>query len=554
MRRTYTPAPAMTALELLRWSWRQLTSMRTALILLFLLAVASIPGSVIPQSGVDPAAVFAFRESSPELAKWYDRLGLFHVYSSVWFSAVYVLLMVSLVGCIIPRARVYWRAFRAQPPDAPRNLDRLSVHREWSTGDEPDSVAGHAEDVLRGQRYRTRRYVDERGRRVLAAENGHFREAGNLVFHLALLVVLFGVAYGSLYGFKGGALVVEGQGFANTLTQYDEFKPGARFDPADLDPLSFTVDDFAVRFETSGDQRGAPRSFDADLTYVEEPGAQPQKHNLQVNHPLQVDGTSVFLVGHGYAPEVTVRDGRGNIAFQGPVAFLPQDSSYTSLGVIKAPDAEPTQLGFEGFFLPTAAFSPQRGPYSAFPDALDPALVLTACRGNLQMGGEPQSVYVLEKSRLQQFRQADGEPFRLLLRPGKTIRLPHGQGSISFDGLSRAVQLQISSSPGKVVPLTGVLAAIAGLIASLFIRPRRAWVRVGTDGGATVVQVAGLDRVAGGDLAGAVEDIETAIRSRSSDRPESPEGSAGSASSDGPAAKDTEDTKGTKGTKGMERA
>jgi cytochrome c biogenesis protein len=521
MRRSYTLAPAMTALELLRWSWRQLTSMRTALILLFLLAVASIPGSVIPQSGVDPAAVFAFRESSPELARWYDRLGLFHVYSSVWFSAVYVLLMVSLVGCIIPRARVYWRAFRAQPPDAPRNLDRLSVHREWSSGDEPETVAGHAEKVLRGKRYRTRRYVDERGRHVLAAENGHFREAGNLVFHLALLVVLFGVAYGSLYGFKGGALVVEGQGFANTLTQYDESKPGARFDPADLDPLSFTVDDFAVTFETGGDQRGAPRSFDADLTYVEQPGAQPQKYNLQVNHPLQVDGTSVYLVGHGYAPEVTVRDGQGNIAFQGPVAFLPQDSSYTSLGVIKAPDAEPTQLGFEGFFLPTVAFSPQRGPYSAFPDALDPALVLTAYRGNLQMGGEPQSVYVLEKSKLQQFRQDSGEPFRLLLRPGKTIDLPNGQGSIRFDGLSRAVQLQISSSPGKVVPLVGVLAAIAGLITSLFIRPRRAWVRVGADDGATVVQVAGLDRVAGGDLAGAVEDIETGIRSRSSDSSQS---------------------------------
>ena len=41
----------------LRWSWRQLTSMRTALILLFLLALASVPGSVLPQEGIDPAAV-----------------------------------------------------------------------------------------------------------------------------------------------------------------------------------------------------------------------------------------------------------------------------------------------------------------------------------------------------------------------------------------------------------------------------------------------------------------------------------------------------------------
>jgi cytochrome c biogenesis protein len=514
-RRPYSPAPALTALETLRWAWRQLTSMRTALILLFLLALASIPGSVIPQTGIDPSAVFAFRESSPGLAKWYDRLGLFHVYSSVWFSAVYVLLMISLVGCFIPRARQYWKAFRAQPPDAPRNLDRLAVHRRWDTGEDAADVAERAGRALRRRRFRVRRYVDDRGQQVVAAENGHLREAGNLVFHLALLVVLFGVAYGALFGFKGGTLVVEGQGFSNTLTQYDEFKPGPRFDPDDLEPFTFTVDDFSVRFETKGDQRGAPRSFDADLTYVEEPGARPRQYDLQVNHPLQIGDTSVYLVGHGYAPRITVRDGNGDIAFRGPVPFLPQDSSYTSLGVVKAPDAAPQQLGFEGFFLPTVAFDQQRGPYSAFPDALDPALVLTAYHGNLQMAGEPQSVYVLDKEKLRQFRQQDGEPFRILLRPGKTVRLPDGMGSVSFDGLSRAVQLQVSSSPAKMVPLVGVLAAIAGLVASLFIRPRRTWVRVGRESGSTVVQVAGLDRVAGGDLAGAVDDLVTDVRAPS---------------------------------------
>jgi cytochrome c biogenesis protein len=518
-RRHYTPAPALTVLETLRWAWRQLTSMRTALILLFLLALASIPGSVIPQTGVDPSAVFAFRESSPELARWYDRLGLFHVYSSVWFSAVYVLLMVSLVGCFIPRARQYWHAFAAPPPDAPRNLHRLAVHRRWvddgHDGDDGDAVASRAESAMRRRRYRTRRYVDEHGNHVVAAENGHVREAGNLVFHLSLLVVLFGVAYGALFGFKGGALVVEGEGFSNTLTQYDEFKPGPRFDPASLDPFTFTVDDFSVKFQTGGDQRGSPTSFDADLTYVAQPGAPARTYNLRVNHPLRIDGTSVHLVGHGYAPEVTVRDGNGNIAFRGPVAFLPRDATYTSLGVVKAPDAVPQQLGFEGFFLPTVAFDEQRGPYSAFPDALDPALVLTAYHGDLQMDGDPQSVFVLEKERLTQFRQDDGEPFRILLRPGRTVRLPDGMGSISFDGLSRAVQLQISSSPAKVVPLVGVLAAIAGLTASLFIRPRRTWVRAGRESGSTVVQVAGLDRVAGGDLAGAVDGIVTAIRPRS---------------------------------------
>ncbi|MPZ62208.1 MAG: cytochrome c biogenesis protein ResB [Propionibacteriales bacterium] len=511
--RTTKRAPALNTVEFLRWAWRQLTSMRIALVLLFLLAVAAIPGSLIPQSTVDPAAVFSFRENNPDLARWYDRLGMFDVFRSVWFGAIYLMLMVSLVGCIVPRTRLYWRSFRAKPPDAPSRLSRLPAHHRWVDSDDAETVAGRVEQALRDRRYRVRRYVDGSGRQVVAAENGQLREAGNLVFHLGIVVVLLAVAYGALFGFKGAALVVEKEGFSNTLTQYDEFTPGAWFDTTDLDPFTLTVRDFDVTFETAGEQRGAPRSFRADLGYVEQPGAKPAPYDLQVNHPLRVGSTSVFLVGHGYAPRVTVRDGDGDVAFRGPVPFLPQDGSYTSIGVVKVPDAQPEQLGFEGFFLPTQAFDETRGPYSAFPDALNPALVLTAYSGDLQMNtDEPQSVYVIEKDKLTQFKNDKGDPFRLLLRPGDTVKLPDGAGSFTFDGVSRAVRLQIGSSPGKLLALLAVIAATLGLIASLFIRPRRAWVRVDGSGGDTVVEVAGLDRVAGGNLVEAVEEIATATR------------------------------------------
>src|SRR5690606_3977441 len=108
--------PALSAGELARWAWRQLTSMRAALSLLFLLAVAAIPGSLIPQRNVDPLAVREFAERNPGLAQWYERLSLFDVYSAPWFAAIYLALMVSLVGCIVPRSRDHWRAMRARPP------------------------------------------------------------------------------------------------------------------------------------------------------------------------------------------------------------------------------------------------------------------------------------------------------------------------------------------------------------------------------------------------------------------------------------------------------
>ena len=116
----------LTARELGRFVWRQLTSMRTALVLLLLLALAAVPGSVIPQESVDSFGARQWKDQHESLTPIYEALGLFDVYGSVWFAAVYVLLMVSLVGCILPRTKHYWTAARAVPPVAASAL--LSEH------------------------------------------------------------------------------------------------------------------------------------------------------------------------------------------------------------------------------------------------------------------------------------------------------------------------------------------------------------------------------------------------------------------------------------------
>jgi cytochrome c biogenesis protein len=356
---------------------------------------------------------------------------------------------------------------------------------------------------------------------AVSAEKGYLREAGNLLFHLSVLVVLAGFAYGQLLGYKGGVITIVGQGFSNTLSQYDDFAPGRLFDPDDLSPLSFTVDDFDVRWLTSGPQMGQPESFDATVTYRTSPEAAPRRHELAVNHPLEAGNTSVFLVGHGYAPVVTVKDGNGDVAYQGPAAFLPQDSSFKSFGVIKVPDAAPEQLGFEGLFLPTYGFTMGSGPFSQFPDALDPVLSLVPYHGDLGLDtGRPQSVYSLDKTELDTYPNTDpslGPAKRLKISVGQTVALPEGQGSIRFDGVQRWVKLQVGHSPGKGIALGGVLAGIVGLMGSLFIRPRRAWVRVtrtASEEGSrrTVVELAGLDRSSGGDLADEVDELQRLVR------------------------------------------
>ena len=220
-----------------------------------------------------------------------------------------------------------------------------------------------------------------------------------------------------------------------------------------------------------------------------------------------------------YAPVVTVRDGNGDVAYEGPVVFLPQDASFASFGVLKVPDAAPEQLGFEGLFLPTYGFTMARGPFSQFPDALDPVLSLVPYRGDLGLDdGRPQSVYQLDKDDLRTFESADesrGAAARLKLSPGDTVELPDGAGSITFERVDRWVKLQVSDTPGKGLALFGVLLGILGLMGSLFVRPRRVWVRASPDpkdARRTVVELAGLDRSSGGDLAGEIDELERKLR------------------------------------------
>jgi len=486
------PLPPLGSAGLLRWMWRQLTSMRTALILLFLLAIASVPGSVLPQRGGNPRRVEQWLTDNPTSGPLLDRLGLFDVYSSPWFAAVYLLLFISLIGCVLPRVGQHWRAMRTPPPAAPRNLLRLPASREVDVRQPPDAVLDSAAEWLRSRRWRIRR-GETNGVPWVSAETGYLRETGNLVFHLSLIVILVAVAVGGLFGWKGNVIVKEGGGFSNTLTQYDTWGGGRMVDPSRLAPFSFTLDDFKVDFERGEAQRGAPRLFEADITYRAEPGAAPEDTKIEVNHPLEVEGAKVFLIGHGYALHFVVRDSTGEVVYDDSSVFLPQDANFTSNGVVKVPDSDPP-LGFTGLFLPTAAIDEVRGGFSTFPAADDPLVLMAAFRGDLGMDtGAPQNVYRLDTSNMAKVGLDS-------LTPGQTWQLPNDSGSIEFAGIDRWVSLQIAYDPGKELALLAAVVAIAGLSVSLFVRRRRIWVKAArADAGSTLVQIAALAKAEGAD-------------------------------------------------------
>ncbi|MEV0183930.1 cytochrome c biogenesis protein ResB [Streptomyces sp. NPDC050625] len=507
--------PSLGVVGWVRWFWRQLTSMRVALLLLLLLSLGAIPGSLIPQTGADVTKVDDFRKTHTTLAPIYDKLGLFHVYSSVWFSAIYILLFVSLIGCIVPRTWQFVGQLRSRPPAAPKRLTRLPAYTTWRTEADPEQVREAALALLKKRRFRAHVAGD-----AVAAEKGYVRELGNLAFHIALIVMLVAFASGQLYKSDGTKLVVEGAGFANSIIQYDDFKSGSLFTTDDLVPFSFDLKDFKATYELTGPNRGTPRTFQAGITYTDGAYGKQKSTTIKVNEPLKIGDSKVYLVSHGYAPVITVRDGKGTVVYRDAVPLLPLDGNVTSNGVVKVmdgyKDAKGTseQLGIQAFFLPT--YGGGASVLSQFPSLLNPVLNLAPYHGDLGVNsGLPQSVYQLNKTHMKAFKDAKGRQLRVNLKPGETTQLPNGAGSITFEkDVKEWAGFEIVQEPGSGWALGGALAAIFGLAASLFIQRRRVWVRAvrGADG-VTVVEMAGLGRSESakvpeelGDLAGNLYD------------------------------------------------
>ncbi|HEU0129483.1 MAG TPA: cytochrome c biogenesis protein ResB [Mycobacteriales bacterium] len=490
-----------------RRAWRQLVSMRTALLLLFLLALAAVPGSLLPQRGLNPAGVERYYVQHPSLAPVLDRLYAFDVYGAPWFAAIYLALMISLVGCLLPRMRLHLRAMRAAPPAPPRHFTRLPLAESWTTIAPVADVEAAARKALRG--WRVKAYGGG-----VSAERGYLRETGNLVFHVALLALLVGIGMGAAFGYKGAVLVVEGDTFVNTPAAYDELHPGRLNTAGHLPPFEVSLDDFRATYLPNGQ----PRSFAAAVRWRAAEGSAERAKTVKVNEPLTVRGARVYLLDHGYALHFTVRLPDGRVVYDQWTPFLPErgDPNLASTGAVKIGDLGGglPDIGIRGLFVPTLGVR-DGFAYSTYPAPKLPAFAYEAFAGDLGLGsGVPQNVYDLDTSKM--VRTGQG----LLLTGESAGHLPGG-ATLTFDGVKDFAVFQVTADPGKRVVLVASVLALLGLVLSLRVRRRRLWVRgLPTEAG-TLVEVGGLARQ---DPEGfAPELAEVAARVRAAAPPAVPE-------------------------------
>lgn len=523
----------------LRNTWRGLTSMRTALVLLFLLALGALPGALLPQYSLNPALVDRYYADHPTLAPVLDRLGLFEVFASPWFAAVYLLLFISLVGCLLPRSAEYLRQLRAVPVATPRNLARLPHHRRATVDATAAQTLDAARRRLRGWRIRER--TEPTGALTLSAERGYVREAGNLVFHFALLGLLVSFAVGTLFGYEGQRIVLaDGSQWCNSGPfAYDSFTPGTMVDGTGLAPFCVRVNGFEPIYLPSGQ----PKQFRADIDYQgpdDLASGQWRPYQLAVNEPLRLDEARVYLLGHGYAPEFTVTfpDGQQRT---GTVQWRPVDQATllsegaTKLdppGVTDPAQLRGRQLAITGLFAPTAAF---RGELlsSAFPQPLDPAVAIDVLKGELGINsGRSQSIFQADESMIESGRLE--RVARENLRLGEQLSLDDGT-VVRFDGVTRWVSLQVSHDPAQLWVLGFALLVLGGLGLSLTVKRRRFWVRATPAGaaepdGSTVVELGGLART---EAAGYGEEFERIAADLLETEPAAPLPSATGMSSEG---------------------
>ena len=395
----------LTGFEFARFMWRKLTSMRTAIYLLIILAIAAIPGSIYPQRTQEPLKVEQYFAKHKSLAPFLDKIYFFNVYSSPWFSAIYILLFISLIGCVLPR------------------------------------TIKHVNSIIKRK----------------PTKKGYLYETGNLAFHLSLILILVGIALGSLFGMKGQAIINVGDRFVNSATSYDSLGFGKFASEKSLAPFALTVSNFAAKYDP---KTSAPLDYklDVDISY---PIDSKSVHKIiKVNSPLTYGNTKIYLQANGYSPMVIIRDPNGKVEFEGAIPFLPQDGNLTSSGAIKLPDIKP-QLGIIATFTPTFEMSKTRGAISSFPEVLDPRLVFSIWSGNLGLdSGVPQSVYRVDTSKMKRIAMKS-------LKVGDTFN--YNDGSITFVGWKPWVNIEVGSDPGKLITLVGAIFAVMGLLASLLI-------------------------------------------------------------------------------------
>ena len=468
--------------------WRTLRSMRTALILLLMLALASVAGSLIPQEPNSPERVARYLAQHPLGGQVYQAFGFFNVFGSWWFTLITFLLFTSLIACLLPRSRAMVRSMRQRPMQA-REIDSFPNYAERPVVAAPREAIARSQAILRRKMFR----VQGSGElTALAAEKGLLREAGSLIFHWAFIVILIGVVVGKGTGYSGRAAVIEGQTWVDAQANYDGALRTGRYFGGNFSGIGIHLNSFLDTYR----QSGQPMNFVSSVQLLGKDGTPIRSQDIRVNHPAQVGDLRIFQYGYGWAPDLEVRLG-GRLVASGPIAFGQQIApsgvpqlAMPWIGVLKLPSLQP-QAGLKLELWPDSrAFfqQMQSGRPVAMLQEFDPFVRFTVYRGPL---------IDLAQNTLDTTGMQEGT--KGIVGAGQTVDLLSGGAAtsastltVSFPALRKYSVFQVTRDSGVPVVLVAAILIILGLLPAMYTSRRKVWVHAVEDGEGTILKIGGF--------------------------------------------------------------
>lgn len=290
--------------------------MRFAVGLLTVLGIASIIGTVLKQNEPYTNYVIEFGQF---WFVFFEGLGLYDVYHSVWFLIILLFLVLSTSLCIYrngPSMLRELRAFREHATET--SLRNFSHQNEYQPVHDLEETKQSLTQFLTARGFRFKTVTHRDGSQLIAAKSGSYQRLGYIFTHAAIVIICIGglldgnvpFKVQELLGYKKvetldipesevpavSRLSVANLSFRANMTLPEGTNANVAFmrmrDGYLVQELPFTV---ALKsFRIQHYETGQPKSFESDVLIIDPELKQPLAHTISVNHPLIYKGIAIY--------------------------------------------------------------------------------------------------------------------------------------------------------------------------------------------------------------------------------------------------------------------
>jgi len=404
------------------------SSVKLALFTLFLLAITSIIGTVIPQKeSID----WYIQNYSETTARIFQVLSIPDMYNSWWFLGLLGLLSINLIVCSIDRFPGVWKQIKADNlATAPKRIQKMRLSTSWTSNKSEESLATDITKSLSAKGWQAGQRKHDTGL-LLFAQKGAMSRTGVYIVHASILMIFIGAIIGELYGFKGSVMLPETQ----ETSRFFQTGTGESID------LGFTVrcDSFNIEFYESG----MPKAYRSKLTILENDTITEVKE-IVVNDPLTYNGITFY------------------------------QSSYQ---------------GYEDFLLTVTNQATGDAQTVALPYQQQQDIATHQARiGVINAEAMGQTITRMKIW----FKDDEGPASTFWINSGDQVTVERTAKTYTVAGKQMyATGLQIAKDPGVWVVYIGCGMMILGLFVAFFLSHRRVWILLTRDGEESTVLMAG---------------------------------------------------------------